>query len=656
MNNEAKTPRKDIIKNIAIVFLAVMLVLTFFSNTLMNYSLPQVSAIYTNQGTISEQIRGSGTVEPAQSYEVKVSRKREVESVNVKVNDIVEKGDLLFTFKDEEADDSEITSAENALTEAKNTLATMEFDYRKAVATGSNDNAHSSELKKIENAEDELDELIARREEVRQGKDPLTVATENERKAKEKTDDLNADKAELNAELAAVDTEDMIDLKEPYYSRMRTAKDSVTGAQKAYDDAKTKYDKAVTDAAASSDYEDTVKEKQKELKRAQAELDILYSQFYTGDPDADTSAADAAIASKRVEIENIKTDLSDLAAKSTKNYSLQNEVKKTEATMNKKEKALTAAKDALGDETRAVKLELKELINGIDEDLRTAQRAAEKAAEEKADAAAAGYMTEAQLTTKIKEKETEISGLRDAYEAAVADEESRNEVTVIDLEKQRYDIEMQKEKVAKAQEKYDKLVKEPAETDVTAQMAGRIASVSVTAGDTPEAGSVAVMIDISDKGYTLEFSVKTEQAKKVKTGDKADITSWYWGNDFSAVLTDIQPDTQNPQTMKKLKFTVSGEDITTGQTISLAMGSKGQSYSTVIPNSAVREDSNGKFVLVMESKPSPLGNRYSAVRYDIEVIASDDNNTAVNGLMGSEFVITTSTRPISAGEQVRPAD
>ena len=167
---------------------------------------------------------------------------------------------------------------------------------------------------------------------------------------------------------------------------------------------------------------------------------------------------------------------------------------------------------------------------------------------------------------------------------------------------------------------------------------------------------MAAVIDISDKGYTLEFSVKTEQARKVKTGDKAENTGWYFGDDFNAVLTDIQPDTSNPQTMKKLIFTVSGEDITTGQTISLAMGRKGEPYSAVIPNSAVREDSNGKFVLVMESKPSPLGNRYTAVRYDIEVIVSDDNNTAVNGLTGSEFVITTSSRPIAPGEQVRQAD
>ena len=41
MNNENRSPRKEVIKNIAIVFLAVLLVLTFFSNTFMNYTLPQ---------------------------------------------------------------------------------------------------------------------------------------------------------------------------------------------------------------------------------------------------------------------------------------------------------------------------------------------------------------------------------------------------------------------------------------------------------------------------------------------------------------------------------------------------------------------------------------------------------------------------------------
>lgn len=118
----------------------------------------------------------------------------------------------------------------------------------------------------------------------------------------------------------------------------------------------------------------------------------------------------------------------------------------------------------------------------------------------------------------------------------------------------------------------------------------------------------------------------------------------------------INPDSSDPQSSRILEFRITGSDITEGQSLSLSMGSKGQQYAVVIPNSAVREDSNGKFVLAMEAKSSPLGNRYVAVRYDVEVIAKDDNNSAVNGLLGSEFIIITSTTPIEAGNQVRPAN
>jgi hypothetical protein len=39
---------------------------------------------------------------------------------------------------------------------------------------------------------------------------------------------------------------------------------------------------------------------------------------------------------------------------------------------------------------------------------------------------------------------------------------------------------------------------------------------------------------------------------------------------------------------------------------------------------------------------------------DVEVLASDDTNTAISAaLYGYEYVITTSTKPVEAGKQVR---
>ena len=97
--------------------------------------------------------------------------------------------------------------------------------------------------------------------------------------------------------------------------------------------------------------------------------------------------------------------------------------------------------------------------------------------------------------------------------------------------------------------------------------------------------------------------------------------------------------------------------MTAGQSLNISVGQKSANFDYIVPNSAVREDSNGKFILIVESKSSPLGNRYVATRVDVEVLASDDKQTAVNGgLYGYEYVITTSSAPVEAGKLVRLAD
>ena len=56
----------------------------------------------------------------------------------------------------------------------------------------------------------------------------------------------------------------------------------------------------------------------------------------------------------------------------------------------------------------------------------------------------------------------------------------------------------------------------------------------------------------------------------------------------------------------------------------------------------------------MESKNSPLGNRYLARRVPVEVLASDDTNSALSGDLGyGDYVITTSSSPLKNGELIR---
>jgi hypothetical protein len=105
-----------------------------------------------------------------------------------------------------------------------------------------------------------------------------------------------------------------------------------------------------------------------------------------------------------------------------------------------------------------------------------------------------------------------------------------------------------------------------------------------------------------------------------------------------------------------LHFSVSG-DVESGSNLNLTLAQRSENYEIVVPNSALRSDTNGDFVLVVESRSSPLGNRYIATRADINILASDDTHTAVTGgLTGWDFVITHSSEPINPGMQVRLAD
>ena len=49
MNEKETKKKREWVKNAAIVFLSIMLVLTFFSNTIMNYSLPEVATQYVDR-------------------------------------------------------------------------------------------------------------------------------------------------------------------------------------------------------------------------------------------------------------------------------------------------------------------------------------------------------------------------------------------------------------------------------------------------------------------------------------------------------------------------------------------------------------------------------------------------------------------------------
>ena len=212
-----------------------------------------------------------------------------------------------------------------------------------------------------------------------------------------------------------------------------------------------------------------------------------------------------------------------------------------------------------------------------------------------------------------------------------------------------------KDAVEKAEAKVESLESKSIGATVTAEIAGTITSLSVRSGEYTSPDVPVAVIQPEGKGFTLSFSVTNEQAKQISVGDPAELVNSWWYEDVTATVASIKPDPSDPAKKKLITFNLTG-DLIEGQSLSLQVGEKSQNYEMIVPNSAIREDNNGKFILVVEAKSSPLGTRYYAVRYDIQVLASDDTQSAITGAYGYEYVITTSTKPVEAGQLVRLPD
>ncbi|HPE38819.1 MAG TPA: hypothetical protein PK567_04935 [Bacillota bacterium] len=102
---------------------------------------------------------------------------------------------------------------------------------------------------------------------------------------------------------------------------------------------------------------------------------------------------------------------------------------------------------------------------------------------------------------------------------------------------------------------------------------------------------------------------------------------------------------------------VEGEWLYVGSTINVTLNSTNRQYDCVVPNSAIYEDDNGKFVYLMVTKSSPLGDRYIVKKKSVKVLATDGSVSALDASsVNGEYIITRSEKPLESGDQVRLED
>lgn len=571
MNENGGKKRREWVKNAAIIFLSVMLVLTFFSNTFMNYSLPEVAAQYVQSGTITAKIRGTGTVESGDPYNVKINETRTISSVLVKTGDKVEKGDPLLLLEDKES--KELKDAQAALDKAM-------LDFELALLSGDISNTAYTNVQTGQIA---------------------SVGTYQSR--------IVAAEAEIDK------WQKQVDEATRAINQLKTAQVNVE-AGGAPDISSEQAKVAEAQAALNNDWVKIAKDKISEWQAAKAACDATIAKYDEG--------ILSSVSGNEGYPNQVPEDEYNVAKTNSATY--QKLIKEKQDQINADPAAVTAYNNK---------------VNALAE--------ANKKLAEKQNSKT---NTTSSLTVQTQNWQNELDS-RNAKLKAAQDFKAqllKDISTELNLDYQLDSLKKQRDDIAKLQEN-------AVGASIEAPISGTITSVTVKAGDEAQPDTALVTMQPEGKGFTMSFSVTNDQAKRLSVGDKADLVNSWRYSDMDITLASIKPDTTDPGQKKLLTFDITGDEVTPGQSLNVSVGQKSANYDLIVPNSAIREDSNGKFILIVESKSSPLGNRYVATRVDVEVLASDDTQSAVSGaLYGYEFVITTSTQPVEAGKLVRLAN
>jgi len=595
--------RREWVKNIIIVFLLIMLILTFFSNTIMNYSLPEVSVARMSRDKVSKSYTLDLAAEANKNYSVTADENREIKRVAVRRGQEVKEGQTLLFLAEvkdsaearelQEMIDAEKTAYEKALIKASENY----FELNQAVAK----------------ARDALNQAINDRNNA-----PSVPAADPEAEKNEA-----ARKAVLEADLENISAGSYEKLSSDTANRIATE-------LKAYESAKSEASKS---EAEYNGYLNIIKNAGAEngvkpLERSIAEQKAVLEQKKAALDSADSEMKPVLmqeIASLELKIKYAEEDLKEV----NDTIAL---LEKSKTDYTAKQTALETAEKALARKCAEVSAYLTSEV-GLGSSSGGFSGGSSLISPEPVDYDAAvreaQYALDAAVNTLAKQMETD----------RVADAQTQ------------LDLQAQKKKIDTLEQDMEKLLSKQSAMEVKSPVDGVVEEIMVASGQSFMENDELMTLNISDDGFTAQATVTAEQAKVLTKGKQAKIADRT--ENVTVTVKNIAKDKKDSSKFT-LTFGIEG-DVVAGQNIKVELGDAASPFDRVIPRNAVKKDSSGSFVYVVRSKSSPLGNRYIADKISVTVIAEDDTQCAVNGDFGdsADYIITASSKPFSAGDQVR---
>ena len=293
--NKKKKSRKWIIKAL-VAFLILMGILTFFSNTIMNMTLTQVSTQQVYGATLSSITRANGTLHANSEVKVKAPGELTVGDIPVYLYQEVQEGDTLASF--------ELPENRADLEEAKKSLAELEKEMEYA----SRKPAESSDYYDMEMAVYDAEKAVKQAEKnlaAAKNKDTTITQTKNDIKALEdQITQLEKDKMVLESKKTEIETR-----RDAAYDRIEEAKETLTTAQEALAACITDPNDPNFDQAALDQANQDVADAQKAVEKEQATYNACADELKS--VSSQLVDKENAYTKKSVELEEKKADLTE---------------------------------------------------------------------------------------------------------------------------------------------------------------------------------------------------------------------------------------------------------------------------------------------------------------------------------------------------------
>ena len=559
--NENTNPskRREWVKNAAIIFLSIMLVLTFFSNTIMNYSLPEVATEYVQRGTITEKVRGTGNLEATDPYSVVVTESRKIESVNVKNGDMVEKDAVLFYLEDVESE--ELKAAQKELDDLR--LAYLTGLFTGDITSDVINKVESGKTSSLSSYQAKLADIDNR---LTAAKNSLTSATANQQNVQNNLNNLTgqknindatvvdttSEKQAVNSAAASVSNAD---------AEVTRIKNEIAAVNENITEAVNLLGTPVTDENGNISLEGGLENFQEAKSVAEGELaqrrtemadaEIKLQEMDQKLQDAIATGEQDKIDTAQNEYNEVKLHIYDVAAEN---------VRIAEDKLNVANGELDKAAQALAsyNSNKSLLSSLEASLENANRNLENAkstQTAAQEALSNK-EAKAENISAQNDLNTQI----AQATNSKTEAETQVANITA--EITKLETEKSELiksmtaelNLSAQNVQISKKEEEIERLKEKSVGSTVTAPVAGTVTSISLVAGESTKPDEVLAVIQPAGKGFTLAFSATTEQARKLSVGDIAELqNAWYYDN-VKATLASIKPDPDDPAQKKLLTF------------------------------------------------------------------------------------------------------